>query len=132
MPCAFYLLVANAIKCHPSGRTSARGSALNVPTKNVLKAVPFHPLCSRDFTGIDDHLRVQGLKIHLDDGYGNVVNWEQADLTQTIDRADEAGWQVSVHAMSSAAMGMVLDAYESALGPTGPNPSTTGSSTPSR
>ena len=62
------------------------------------------------------------MKIHLDDGYGNVVNWEPADLTETIGRADEAGWQVSVHAMSSVAMGMVLDAYESALGPTGPNP----------
>ena len=77
---------------------------------------------SREPGPVDDHLRVQGLKIHLDDGYGNVVNWEQADLTAAIARADEAGWQVSVHAMSSVAMGMVLDAYESALGPTGPNP----------
>ncbi len=32
---------------------------------------------------VDDHLRVQGLKIHLDDGYANVVNWEPADLTET-------------------------------------------------
>jgi predicted amidohydrolase YtcJ len=71
---------------------------------------------------VDDHLRVQGLKIHLDDGGGNVVNWEPADLADTIARADDAGWQVSVHAMSSAAMDIVLDAYEAALGPTGPNP----------
>jgi predicted amidohydrolase YtcJ len=71
---------------------------------------------------VDDHLRVQGLKIHLDDGYGNVVNWEPADLTETIARADRAGWQVSVHAMSSAALELLLDAYEAALGPSGPNP----------
>src|SRR5262249_14469185 len=44
-------LRANAIRCHPSGRTHARGNALNVPTKSVLKAVPFHPLCRRDLTG---------------------------------------------------------------------------------
>ena len=56
---------------------------------------------SREPGPVDDHLRVQGLKIHLDDGSGNIINWEPADLTATIARADEAGWQVSVHAMSS-------------------------------
>ncbi len=71
---------------------------------------------------VDDHLRVRGLKIHLDDGRGKVINWEPADLTATISRADAAGWQVSVHAMSTAAQELVLDAFEAALGPTGPNP----------
>ncbi len=70
----------------------------------------------------DDHLRVEGLKIHLDDGWGHTINWEPAELIATIGRADEAGWQVSVHAMSSAAMELVLDAYEASLGPNGPNP----------
>jgi predicted amidohydrolase YtcJ len=77
---------------------------------------------SREPGPVDDHLRVRGLKIHLDDGGGNVVNWEPEDLVDTIARADEAGWQVSVHAMSSVAMDIVLDAYEAALGPSGPNP----------
>jgi predicted amidohydrolase YtcJ len=77
---------------------------------------------SREPGPVGDHLRVQGLKIHLDDGYGNTINWDPAELTQAIGRADRAGWQVSVHAMSAAAMDMVLDAYEAALGPTGPNP----------
>jgi predicted amidohydrolase YtcJ len=77
---------------------------------------------SREPGPVDDHLRVRGLKIHLDDGGGNTVLWERADLTETIARADEAGWQVSVHAISSAAMDLVLDAYEGALGPTGLNP----------
>jgi predicted amidohydrolase YtcJ len=77
---------------------------------------------SREPGQVDDRLRVQGLKIHLDDGGGNIINWDAADLTATIGRADEAGWQVSVHAMSSEAMELVLDAFEAAIGPTGPNP----------
>jgi predicted amidohydrolase YtcJ len=77
---------------------------------------------SREPGPVDDRLRVQGLKIHLDDGGGNVVLWEPEDLTATIGRASEAGWQVSVHSMSSAAQELVLDAFEAALGPTGPNP----------
>ena len=71
---------------------------------------------------VDDRLRVQGVKIHLDNGSGTIVNWEPAELTATIGRANEAGWQVSVHSMSSAAQELVLDAFEAALGPTGPNP----------
>ena len=77
---------------------------------------------SREPGPVDDRLRVQGLKIYLDDGGGNIINWEPADLAATIGRANEAGWQVSVHAMSSEAMELVLDAFEAAIGPTGPNP----------
>ncbi len=77
---------------------------------------------SREPGPVDDHLRVEGLKIHLDDGWGHTINWDPAELTATIGRADEAGWQVSVHAMSSAAVELVLDALEAAIGPTGPNP----------
>ena len=77
---------------------------------------------SREPGPIDDHLRVDGLKIHLDDGWGHAINWDPEELTATIGRADEAGWQVSVHAMSSAAIELVLDAFEAALGPTGRNP----------
>jgi len=71
---------------------------------------------------IDERLRVQGLKIHLDHGLGGALNWEPADLTATIGRADAAGWQVSVHSARSPAMDLVLDAFEAALGPAGPNP----------
>ena len=77
---------------------------------------------SRTPGAVDDRLRVQGLKIHLDNGAGTNLNWEPADLTATIGRANEAGWQVSVHSMSLAAQELVLDAFEAALGPTGPNP----------
>ncbi len=77
---------------------------------------------SREPGPVDDRLRVQGLKIHLDNGAGTIINWEMADLTETIGRADTAGWQVSVHTVSTEAQEMVLDAYEAALGPSGPNP----------
>ena len=77
---------------------------------------------SREPGRVNDLLRVQGLKIHLDDGSGATVLWDQADLTATIGRANDAGWQVSVHTMSSAAQELVLDAFEESVGPTGPNP----------
>jgi hypothetical protein len=77
---------------------------------------------SREPGPVDDLLMAKGLKIHLDDGSGKAINWEPADLTATIGRADEAGWQVSVHAMSTRAMDLVLDAFEAAIGPDGPNP----------
>lgn len=71
---------------------------------------------------LDDRLRVRGLKIHLDSGSGAVLYWDSATLTETIARANESGWQVSVHAVSTEAQEMVLDAFEAAIGATGPNP----------
>jgi predicted amidohydrolase YtcJ len=71
---------------------------------------------------VGDRLRVQGLKIHLDNGSGAIMLWDAADLTSTIDRANTAGWQISVHTVSTEAQTMVLDAFEAAIGPTGPNP----------
>jgi predicted amidohydrolase YtcJ len=69
-----------------------------------------------------DHLRVRGVKVTLDNGWGTIFHWEPAELTETIRRANEAGWQVSVHTVSTEAHEMVLDAFEEAIGPTGPNP----------
>lgn len=77
---------------------------------------------SREPGPVHDRLRVQGLKIHLDDGRGDVINWEPDDLTGTIGRADDAGWQVSVHTVSTEAQDLVLNAFEAALGAAGPNP----------
>jgi predicted amidohydrolase YtcJ len=58
---------------------------------------------SREPGLVHDRFRVQGLKIHLDNGKGTVIHWEQADLTETIGLADEGGWQMSVHTVSSEA-----------------------------
>jgi predicted amidohydrolase YtcJ len=77
---------------------------------------------SREPGPAGSRLDVDGLKIHLDNGAGDVINWEPDDLTATIGRADEAGWQLSVHAVSTEAQDLVLDAFEAALGPNGPNP----------
>ena len=62
------------------------------------------------------------MKIHVDNGEGSVVNWKPDDLTETVGRANDAGWQVSAHAVSTEAVEMLLDAFEAAIGPTGPNP----------
>ncbi|HUF06567.1 MAG TPA: amidohydrolase family protein [Candidatus Binatia bacterium] len=72
---------------------------------------------------VSDHLRVRGLKVTLDNGWGTTFHWEPAELTDTIGRANEAGWQVSVHTVSTEAHDMVLDAFEASIGSTGPNPS---------
>ena len=77
---------------------------------------------ARDRGPVGDRLRVTGLKIHLDNGAGDVINWEADDLTATIGRADAAGWQLSVHTVSTEAHDLVLDSFEAALGPDGPNP----------
>ncbi len=71
---------------------------------------------------VGDRLRVRGIKIHLDDGAGAVINWEQDELTGAIGRANDAGWQVSVHSVSTEAQEMLLEAYEAAVGVEGPNP----------
>ena len=71
---------------------------------------------------VGDRLSVRGLKITLDNGWGTIFHWEPADLTTTIGRANAAGWQVSVHTVSTEAHEMVLDAFEAAIGATGPNP----------
>ena len=68
----------------------------------------------------NDWLRVQGLKIHLDHGVD--ILWEAAELNATIAAANEAGWQVSIHSITTEADEMALDALEAVLGPTGPNP----------
>jgi predicted amidohydrolase YtcJ len=71
---------------------------------------------------VGDRLRVRGVKIHLDTGSGGAINWEPDEFSAAIGRANDAGWQVSVHALSADAQEILLDAYEAALGPSGPNP----------
>lgn len=71
---------------------------------------------------VGDRLRVKGVKITLDNGWGTIFHWAPTELTAIIGRANEAGWQVSVHTVSTEAHEMVLDAFEAAVGPNGPNP----------
>ncbi|HUQ44976.1 MAG TPA: amidohydrolase family protein, partial [Candidatus Limnocylindria bacterium] len=68
-----------------------------------------------------DRLRVRGVKITLDNGWGSQVWWNQEDLTGTIGRANTLGWQVAIHTVSTEAHELVLNAYEAALAG-GPNP----------
>ena len=68
-----------------------------------------------------DRLRVRGVKITLDNGWGSQIWWNQEDLTGTIGRANTLGWQVAIHTVSTEAHELVLNAYEAALA-AGPNP----------
>ena len=76
----------------------------------------------REPGAIADSLRVRGLKAHLDTGFTLDLLWEADELTATVVAANEAGWQVSLHTFSTEAQEMALDAFEAAIGPTGPNP----------
>lgn len=62
-----------------------------------------------------DRLTVDGVKLTFDNGWGSQVWWEPDDLFATVGRADEAGWQVSIHTVSSEAHGTVIAAFEAAL-----------------
>jgi predicted amidohydrolase YtcJ len=62
------------------------------------------------------------VKIHLDSGTGAILYWEPADLVGAVGRANDAGWQVTVHTVSHEAHELVLGAFEAAIGPSGPNP----------
>ncbi|MEX0625632.1 MAG: amidohydrolase family protein [Chloroflexota bacterium] len=76
----------------------------------------------REPGSVSDHLRVRGLKIHLDTGFELDLLWEADELTPTVVRASQAGWQVAIHTFSDEAQEMALDAFEAAIGPSGPNP----------
>jgi predicted amidohydrolase YtcJ len=69
---------------------------------------------------VTDRLRVQGVKITLDNGWGSLFWWQPAELLETVARADAAGWQVAIHTVSTEAHEMVLAAYEHTLAG-GPN-----------
>jgi predicted amidohydrolase YtcJ len=71
---------------------------------------------------VSNHLRVRGLKMHLDTGFELDLLWESEDVTATVVAANEAGWQVSIHTFSDEAQEQALDAFEAAIGPDGPNP----------
>lgn len=67
-------------------------------------------------------LRVRGLKIHLDTGFSLDLLWEADELNATVAAANEAGWQVAMHAFATGSVEQALDALAGAIGPTGPNP----------
>ena len=62
-----------------------------------------------------DRLTVDGVKITFDNGWGSQVWWEPDDLRTTVERADAAGWQISVHTVSRDAHDAVISAFEAAL-----------------
>ena len=62
-----------------------------------------------------DRLTVDGVKITFDNGWGSQVWWEPDDLAATVTRADAAGWQVSIHTVSTSAHDAVIAAFETAL-----------------
>ena len=46
---------------------------------------------SREPGPVDDALRVRGVKIHVDNGEGSVINWTPDDLTEAVGRGERRG-----------------------------------------
>jgi predicted amidohydrolase YtcJ len=61
-------------------------------------------------------LRVAGVKITLDQEWGETVFFTQEQLNAKVLAAHQLGWQVAVHAFPASSIDLVLNAYESALG----------------
>lgn len=64
---------------------------------------------------IDPHLQIAGLKITLDQEWGETVFFNQAQLTDMVSFSAERGWQVATHAFTPATDLMALNAYEAAI-----------------
>jgi predicted amidohydrolase YtcJ len=94
--------------------------ALNEPQHNGEHFGNWY--ADREPGSVSDHLRVQGVKAHLDTGFELGLLWEPEELAATVTAANDAGWQVSLHAFSTEPVEQALDAFEAALGPNGPNP----------
>lgn len=67
-------------------------------------------------------LRVRGLKLHLDTGFSLDLLWEADELNRTVAAANDAGWQVAMHAFGTRSVEQALAALEGSIGPAGPNP----------
>ncbi len=87
--------------------------ALNLPAPSGTHLGDWY--ADREPGQVSDRLRIRGLKITLDNGWGTQFWWEPDELTTTIGRANAAGWQVSVHTVSTEAHEMVISAFEAAL-----------------
>jgi hypothetical protein len=61
------------------------------------------------------YLQIAGLKITLDQEWGETVFFNQAQMTDMVTFAADRGWQVAVHAFTPETDLMTLNAYEAAL-----------------
>jgi len=61
------------------------------------------------------YLQIAGLKITLDQEWGETVFFNQAQLTDMVTFAADRGWQVAVHAFTPETDLMTLNGYEAAI-----------------
>ncbi len=60
-------------------------------------------------------LRVAGVKIFLDSGWGRTVFFSQEELNELVAEAHRAGFQIAAHTMGDTSHDLILNAYENAL-----------------
>ena len=62
------------------------------------------------------------MKIHLDTGFALDLLWDADDLNATVAAANQAGWQVSIHALEQGGPGDGPRRVRGRDRPDGPNP----------
>ncbi len=66
-------------------------------------------------TQYNPYLQIAGLKITLDQEWGETVFFDPQQLTDMVLFAAERGWQVATHAFTPSTNMMILNAYEAAI-----------------
>ncbi len=64
---------------------------------------------------VSPKVRVAGVKISVDNDWGNLINWDQAELDIEVLTAHEAGWQLAVHTFSVQGSNIALKALDQVL-----------------
>jgi len=61
------------------------------------------------------HVRLAGIKMFLDHGWGTEFHWEQEELNNYVWEAHQNGWQIASHTFSQEALDMLMNAFEYSL-----------------
>ena len=61
-------------------------------------------------------LRIAGVKVTLDQEWGENIFFTRSELDQTVRAADSLGWQVATHAFALESMDRIVDSYEGVIG----------------
>ncbi len=63
-----------------------------------------------------DRVRATGVKMYVDNAFGDFDILTQEQTNELVQRAHDAGWQVAAHAVNQSAVEKILIAYENVLG----------------
>jgi predicted amidohydrolase YtcJ len=66
-------------------------------------------------TDLSPHVRIAGIKLFMDHGWGENIHWTQSELNEYVLHAHENGYQVAAHTVGHDSLDMLLNAQAHAL-----------------